>query len=52
MKEILFGGAVMKRMELVSWCPMLEDARSGNVTLFYISQGLAHNNAAAITIQT
>lgn len=40
----------MKRMELASWCPILEDARSGNVTLFYSSYNIGHHNAATIPI--
>jgi hypothetical protein len=52
MKGILFGGAAMKRVELASWCPILEDASSGNVALIYSSHDLEHNNAATITIQT
>ena len=42
----------MKRIELASWCPILEDARCGNVTLFYSSYNLGHNNVATTTIQT
>ena len=48
MKEILFGGAAMKRMELASWCPILEDGRSGNVALIYSSDDLEHKNAVAL----
>jgi uncharacterized protein YeaO (DUF488 family) len=48
MKEILFGGAAMKRMELASWCSILEDARSGNVALINSSHDLEHNNAVAL----
>lgn len=52
MKEILFEDAATKRMDLASWRPILEEARSGKVALFYNSHDPEHKNAATCTIST